>query len=129
MQGWREEVRGVEGAGSHDASYAPADTAGFYWAKLKMASHADEDHMLQRVFVVTNQGAKVYYRSPSFWRVSAAVNYPLATNTLYVPGLNGFDARCVAYGYALAVLSEMLFPTAGGTSPLEFPDGHMPRRD
>jgi predicted chitinase len=127
--GWRDEVRGVAVAGSSDAAYAPADTAGFYWAKLRMAAHADSEHVLQRVVATTAQGPKVYYRSASFWRASAAVNFPLATNTLYAPGLNGFDARCVAYDYALAVLTEMYFPSDEGMPSLDFPEGYSPRRD
>jgi predicted chitinase len=129
MRGWREEVRGIEMAGSKGASYAPADSAGFYWANLKMASYADGDHVLQRILVQTNQGAKVYYRSPSFWRASAAVNLPGVINNLYARQLNGFDARCVAYGYAMAVLSEMMFPNSAGSPTTEFPEGYLPRRD
>jgi hypothetical protein len=129
MKGWREEVRGVALDGSNDSTYAPADTAGFYWARLKMASYADSDHVLQRVAAVTNQGPKVYYRSPSFWRVSAAVNLPARINMLYNPGLNGFDARCVAYVYSLAVLSELRFPDADGALSMEFPENYDPRRD
>jgi hypothetical protein len=129
MRGWREEVRGVAMAGSEEASYAPADSAGFYWAKLRMAFYADPDHVLERVLVQTNQGPKVYYRSPSFWRASAAVNLPGVINNIYAQQLNGFDARCVAYGYALAVLSEPSFPNSNDGAFAEFPQGYTPRRD
>ena len=129
MRGWRDEVRGTATANSNDASFAPADSAGYYWAKLRMASHADPDHVLERVSVNTNQGARVYYRSPSFWRASASVNLPGALNNTYSAALNGFDSRCVAYAYSLAVLSETLFPGAGGAPELEFPENYVPRRD
>jgi predicted chitinase len=128
MRGWRDEVRGVAAAGSTDSTYAPSDSAGFYWAKLRMASYADEDHVLTRVAVTTNQGGKVYYRSPSFWRASAAVNLPGAINNLYSNALNGFDARCVAYAYSIAVLSEKLFPDSSGNSTLSWPEGYTPRK-
>ena len=60
MRGWRDEVKGTAMANSTDSAYAPSDSAGFYWAQLKMASHADVDHVLSRVSVTTDQGAKVY---------------------------------------------------------------------
>jgi hypothetical protein len=128
MRGWRDEVRGVAAENSTDSGYAPSDSAGFYWAKLGMASFADVDHVLNRVAVTTNEGAKVYYRSPSFWRASAAVNLPRAVDSLYSPRLNGFDARCVAYAYSLAVLSENLFPDRLGNFNLRSPEGYLPRR-
>lgn len=128
MRAWRDEVRGVAAANSTDSTHAPADTAGFYWAKLRMANYADADHVLERVAVTTNQGAKVYYRSPSFWRASAAVNLPNAIGNQYSLALNGFDARCVAYAYSLAVLSETMFPASAGAAALEFPENYIPRR-
>jgi hypothetical protein len=129
MRGWRDEVRGVATANSTDSDYAPADSAGFYWAKLRMAIYADADHTLERVTLTTNQGTKYYYRSPSFWRASAAVNLPAAVNNLYSTSLNGFDARCVAYAYSLAVLSEMNFPGGPGNHAVSFPEGYLPRRN
>lgn len=129
MRGWRDEVRGVAFANSNDSTHAPADSAGFYWAKLLMAKYADADHVLERRPVTTNGGPRVYYRSPSFWRASAAVNLPSRVNNLYHTSLNGFDARCVAYAYSLATLSEMLFPGASGAAPLEFPETYTPRRN
>ena len=129
MRSWREEVGGVQMPNSQDSLHAPADSAGFYWAMLKMAGHADRDHVLQRVSIQTNHGPKVFYRSPSFWRATAAVNLPAAINTLYSPALNGFESRCVAYSYALAVLSELYFPNNSGALSLEFPEGYSPRRN
>jgi predicted chitinase len=129
MRGWRDEVRGDEVTGSKDAAHAPADSAGFYWASLGMAVYADSDHILQRVVESTNQGGKVYYRSPSFWRACAAVNLPGVISNLYAQKLNGFSARCVAYNYALAVLSEIFFPGSSGAPSLEFPEGYVPRRE
>ncbi|NHB63165.1 hypothetical protein [Photorhabdus sp. RW14-46] len=77
-----------------------------------MAKYADQPHALERYQVPTNQGNKVYYRSPSFWEASAAVNLPRSVGKLYHRSLNGFDSRCCAYGYAIAVLSEIKFPNS-----------------
>ncbi|MEO5934998.1 MAG: hypothetical protein ABIQ08_15800, partial [Duganella sp.] len=129
MRGWRDEVKGIAMANSADSAYAPSDSAGFYWANLKMASYADVDHVLSRKIEPTDHGAKIYYRSPSFWRASAAVNYPFFINNLYNPGLNGFEARCVAYAYSLAVLSETWFPDSAGNATMIFPEGYLPRRN
>ena len=84
--------------------------------------------MRQRHAVATNQGFKVYYRSPAFWRASAAVNLPAAVNRLYSPALNGFDARCCAYGVALAVLTEMKLPDEQGRLTRWYPEGYTRRR-
>jgi hypothetical protein len=127
--GWREEVRGVAMAGSTDSGYAPSDSAGFYWAKLRMASYADADHVLERRAITAGGATRVYYRSPSFWRASAAVNLPSRINDLYAAALNGYDARCVAYAYSLAVLSEVRFPNAAGAATLVFPEGYEYRRN
>jgi hypothetical protein len=126
--GWREEVRGAAMAGSTDSAYAPADSAGFYWAMLKMARRADPDHELERRVITAGGAPRIYYRSPSFWRVSAEVNYPTRVNDLYATALNGFDARCVAYACALAVLSEMRFPNGAGNPTLSFPENYEYRR-
>jgi hypothetical protein len=101
----------------------------FYIGQDCQWQYADADHALQSVLVTTYQRTKIYYRSPSFWRASAAVNLPGAINVLYAHQLNGFDARCVAYGYAPAVLTEILFPDSNGTPTTEFPEGYMPRRE
>lgn len=90
-----------------------------------MKSDAD---VLTRVAVTTNQDGRLYYRSPSFWRASAALNLPGAINNLYSNALNGFDARCVAYAYSIAVLSEKLFPDSAGNSTLSWPEGYIPRK-
>lgn len=79
--------------------------------------------------MTTNQGAKVYYRSPSFWYALAAVNLPGAINNQYSTALNGFDARCVAYAYSLADLSETWFPDSADNATLIFPEGYLPRRN
>jgi predicted chitinase len=129
MRGWRDEVKGVPLANSTDSAYAPSDSAGFYWSKTQMASYADADHVVARRVAPTNEGAKVYYRSPSFWRASAAVNLPTRINDLYHTSLNGFEPRCVAYAYSLAVLSEIWFPDSGGNATLIFPEGYLPRRN
>ncbi|KRB83695.1 hypothetical protein ASE26_11045 [Duganella sp. Root198D2] len=126
--GWREEVRGVSMAGSTDSAYAPSDTAGFYWAKLQMAMYADVDHELERRVIIAGGATRVYYRSPSFWKASAAVNLPRRIDDLYASSLNGFDARCVAYACSLAVLSEMKFPNGAGGGSFAFPEGYEFRR-
>ena len=111
-------------------SLAPSDSAGFYWASLRMAQYADRAHTLERVTVstVNGQGAKVYYRSPAFWEASTAVNLPGSIGSSYSKSLNGFDSRCCAYGYALAVLTEVQFPNASNVLDLDFPEGYLPRR-
>ncbi len=129
IRGWREEVRGVAMAGSTDSGYAPSDSAGFYWAKLRMASYADADHVLERRAITAGEATRVYYRSPSFWRASAAVNLPSRINDLYAAALNGYDARCVAYACSLAVLSEVRFPNAAGAAAFAFPEGYEYRRN
>lgn len=91
---------------NNSSNISAADSAGFYWVKNKMAKYADMENTLERVSVNTNNGTKYYYRSPSFWKASAAVNLPSRINSLYSSSLNGFDARCCAYGVALAILTE-----------------------
>ncbi|WP_273902752.1 M23 family peptidase [Enterobacter hormaechei] len=104
-----------------------ADSAGFYWVKNKMAKYADEEHVLERVSVNSNLGIKYYYRSPSFWKASAAVNLPGRIGSLYHRSLNGFDSRCCAYGVAIAILTENKFPNASGSFVLDFPEGYNHR--
>ncbi|HFT0376058.1 TPA: M23 family peptidase [Enterobacter mori] len=104
-----------------------ADSAGFYWVKNKMAKYADKEHVLERVSVNSNAGVKYYYRSPSFWEASAAVNLPGRIGSLYHRSLNGFDSRCCAYGLAIAVLTENKFPNASGSLVVDFPEGYKHR--
>lgn len=126
---WRRSVEGGDAqTPTADDLYAPADSAGFYWLKTEMARYADEAHEVQRHPVPTNQGVKVYYRSPAFWRASAAVNLPAAVNRLYSPALNGFDSRCSAYAAALAVLTEMKLPDEQGRLARWYPEGCTRRR-
>jgi predicted chitinase len=126
---WRADVLGSTAPDpTSEQLVAPADSAGYYWAKLKMAKYADEPHDLDRHHVSTDGGFKVYYRSPAFWRASAAVNLPGAVSNIYSLALNGFDSRCSAYGVALAVLTEMRFPSAEGCSQLPYPEGYTVRR-
>ncbi|RQZ42781.1 hypothetical protein DIE16_00870 [Burkholderia sp. Bp9090] len=119
MLSWRDDVADSKKV---DAAWS----AGFYWASLNMVSHADESHVLERVIVATNGGQKCYYRSPSFWKASAAVNLPGAIGDLYSARLNGFEARCVAYAVALSVLGETKFPAQG--QPGETPENQILRR-
>lgn len=76
--------------------------------------------------IETNSGQKCYYRSPSFWKASAAVNLPGAIGDLYSTRLNGFEARCVTYAVALSVLGETRFPAVQGP-PTEQPEGNIIR--
>lgn len=129
MQGWRMQVSGGNPQSpTADDLWAPSDSAGFYWVSTGMARHADGAHVLERCRAATNQGQRVYYRSPAFWRASAAINLPASVNNLYSRGLNGFDSRCCAYGVALAVLTEMRFADASGGAVLWYPDGYTRRR-
>ena len=112
---------------SDKSSILAADSAGFYWVKNKMAKYADKEHILERVSVNSNAGVKYYYRSPSFWEASAAVNLPGRIGSLYHRSLNGFDSRCCAYGVAIAVLTENKFPNASGSLVVDFPEGYKHR--
>jgi len=110
---------------------APSESAGFYWIKTRMARYADEINTLERVVVTAvtsngqNLGSKVYYRSQNFWRVSAAVNLPGRINNTQYQGINGFNSRCCAWGVAIAVLTESLFPNAQGNLVLAYPEGYV----
>ena len=129
MQTWRTAIEAPRPPLTAENILAPADSAGFYWSSLKMAMYADTVHVLERVVVntVNGQGAKVYYRSPAFWQASAAVNLPASIANTYSTALNGFDSRCCAYGYAIAVLTEACFPDSKGLLALSFPEGNSPR--
>jgi hypothetical protein len=131
MRTWRAQVGGVtsppEGPPGAEENYAPADSAGYYWAKLRMAHHADDHHNIERVTVITSEGPKVYYRSPAFWRASAAVNLPGAIQNTYSNQLNGFDSRCCAYSVALAVLGDAMLSDAQGQATLLYPEGYKRR--
>ncbi|MBO9650690.1 MAG: hypothetical protein J7605_19470, partial [Variovorax sp.] len=129
MKAWRAHIEGIPREGNKEAKFAPSDSAGYYWAKNNMSKEADRTHVLERVTIQTNKGNKIYYRSQGFWRASATVNLPTAVKRTNYTGINGFDARCVAYGYALAVLTEMRFANSSGQIDLFFPDSHSPRRD
>jgi len=113
---------------NNSSNISAADSAGFYWVKNKMAKYADMENTLERVSVNTNNGTKYYYRSPSFWKASAAVNLPGRINSLYSSSLNGFDARCCAYGVALAILTEDKFPDPSGNLTISFPEGYTHRK-
>jgi hypothetical protein len=129
IQTWRADVQGsTEQAATDEQVLSPADSAGFYWAKLKIASHADGEHVVERCPVATNLGAKVYYRSPAFWRASAAVNLPGAVDSLYSRSLNGFDSRCCAYAVALVILTDCHLPDARGMKSISYPEGYTPSR-
>lgn len=129
IQTWRADVQGsTEQVATDEQLLSPADSAGFYWAKLNMANYADAEHVVERCPVATNLGAKVYYRSPAFWRASAAVNLPNAVGHLYSHALNGFDSRCCAYGVAMVVLTDDRLPDARGVKSVSYPEGYTPSR-
>ena len=122
---WRAQVEGRSSyAGDAEAYYAPSDSAGCYWISLKTSAYADKPHLLERIQVVTVNGAgtKTYYRSQSFWQASAAVNLPSAINQTNFIGLNGFDSRCSGYGWALKILTEVKFPDVNGFIKLITPE-------
>jgi predicted chitinase len=128
MKAWRSQVdNSTAPPKTPEDEFSPADSAGFYWVKNRMASYADQVHVLERLQVNTGSGAKVYYRSPAFWRASAAVNLPGAINSTY-HGINGFDSRCSAYGVITAVVGDVKFPNAQGALTLSYPEGYTPRR-
>ncbi len=127
---WRISVEAhQELAQSPERFLAPSDSAGFYWVSLQMAKYADQSHTIERVVVstVNRQGSKIYYRSPSFWKASAAVNLPAKINSTYSSSLNGFDSRCCVYGYAMAILTEAKLPDAQGELVIDFPEGYTKR--
>lgn len=124
---WRKQVQAGHDPLQAEDRIAPADSAGFYWHKMQMSAYADKAHVIERKSVDTNQGAKVYYRSPVFWQASAAVNLPASINKTYSQALNGFDSRCCAFGVAVAVLTEMPLPDSTGATTLRFPEGYTKR--
>lgn len=130
MREWRSHVSAdtTGRSSSSEDVLAPSDSAGYYWAKNRMSAEADAAHILELVSIQTDQGVKAYYRSAAFWRASATVNLPGAVNRTNYTGINGFDARCVAYAYALAVLTETRFPSSTGNISVEFPETNLPRR-
>ena len=120
---WREDVQGsLDAEVSNEQLLAPTDSAGFYWTQLKMPLYADAEHVMERVVFPTTAGEKVLYRSPAFWKASAAVNLPASIHNLYSRALNGFEGRCSAYGVAMAVLTEVPLPTTDGGRAQVFPD-------
>ena len=135
IKDWRDNVAGGPNpvVTTPEKLTTPSDSAGFYWISI-MIRHSDAAHELKRVNAATVDthgnatGYKVYYRSPTFWRVSASVNLPSALDRNDYSGINGFESRCCAYGTALATLTEMRFPGPNDTT-LEYPEGYTPRRD
>jgi hydroxyethylthiazole kinase len=137
MIGWRNVIGGRNEDGTNptviagEPAFAPFDSAGYYWLQSGMARYADEpgtQNLERRSVQTTDAGAKVYYRSQGFWRVSAAVNLPARVNYTNYSGLNGFDSRCCAYGIAIAILTEQLLPDAQGNNTLFFPEGYTMRK-
>lgn len=124
---WRKQVQAGHDPLQAEDRVAPADSAGFYWHKMQMSTYADKAHVIERKSVATNQGGKVYYRSPVFWQASAAVNLPASINKTYSQALNGFDSRCCAFGVAVAVLTEIPLPDSTGATTLRFPEGYTKR--
>lgn len=118
---WRNNVS----SDLHEA----ASSAGFYWVARGMAPYADAEHVLERCSVTPRRsGIKIYYRSPAFWRASAAVNLPGQVNNENYQGLNGFDTRCCVYGSAIAVLTEQKFPDSHNNLVNEKPESDQLRR-
>jgi hypothetical protein len=114
---WRDDVA--------NHSYDPSDSAGYYWVNLSMDVYSDKEHILERY----STGGFGYNRSPAFWQASAAVNLPSKITNSHYAGLNGFDSRCCAYGYALGLLTELKFPDSKGKYILDFPgSGSFPYR-
>lgn len=135
IKDWRSAAIGDPDDRRAEAKLVPSDSAGFYSAWNNLLTHADGIHSLERCAVATvnatggSTGEHIYYRSQAFWRVSASVNLPGALSRTNYAGINGFDARCSAYGVSLAVLTETRFPNAQGQVVLEYPEGYTPRRN
>lgn len=137
---WREQVSADGQPKMFEDTFAPADSAGYYWANTSMARYADGPTVLERCAVIAKRPPdshhsypnppvrKIYYHSMNFRDASAVVNLPGAVGKLNIP-FNGYVARCVAYAQALAVLAEIEFPGASGEGSLGFPEGRIPRRD
>ncbi|WP_347116108.1 M23 family metallopeptidase [Leclercia sp. S52] len=118
---WRDNVS----SDRHEA----ASSAGFYWVARDMSPYADAEHVLERCSVTPRRsGIKIYYRSPAFWRASAAVNLPNQVSNTEYQGLNGFDTRCCVYGSAIAVLTEQKFPDSHNNPVNEKPESDQLRR-
>lgn len=140
MIGWREQVSAEGQPVTPEDTFAPADSAGSYWAKMGMARYADRPTALERRGVTARRPpdphhshpnppvGKIYYHSMNFRDASAVVNLPSAVGQPNRP-FNGYIARCVAYAQALAILAEVKFPDASGVPSLGFPEGRIPRRD
>jgi len=138
LRGWRDDI-GDEQTVAHDLM-SPADSAGFYWAKMRMVTYADLEIRLERRELSATRPpnpqhpgvsapsvTKVYYHSENFRDASAAVNLPAAVGHPNHP-FNGYIARCGGFGQVLAVVGEYWFPDAHG-GLLDFPEGCKPRRD
>ncbi|WP_321846964.1 M23 family metallopeptidase [Paraburkholderia bannensis] len=138
MVSWREDV-GDNNNITRDLT-SPADSAGFYWAMMRMAQYADKPLKLERKTVQAKKPVdhhhpdapnpliqKIYYHCMAFRDASASVNLPAAVGD---PNhhFNGYIARCVGFAQALAVLGEMMFPDSSGNQVLLFPEDRSPRR-
>lgn len=118
---WRNNVS----SDLHEA----ASSAGFYWVARDMAPYADAEHVLERFSVIPRRsGIKIYYRSLTFWRASAAVNLPNQVSNTDYQGLNGFENRCCVYGSPIAVLTEQKFPNSHNNPVNEKPESDQLRR-
>lgn len=71
----------------------------------------------------------MYYRSPAYWRASAAVNLPSRVGRTDYSGLNGFDSRCCAYDVLIAILTEFNFPDDKNKLTQVLPEGYKPKRE
>jgi hypothetical protein len=139
MIDWREHLASSP-QGVAEGFLAPADSAGFYWSKTKMAFYADQPLAIVRNVVTAtlpprhrrdpqpagSLQSKIYYGSPNFWDASAAVNYPAAVGRPE-RRFNGYIARCVGFAQVLAVTGETWFADSNGKA-LVFPQGSNPRR-
>lgn len=134
---WRDQLAAPDN--TTESLFAPSDSAGLYWASQSpnMNKLADNPHAIDRIQVsavekqnsgqYVSVGQKIYYRSRSFWQVSAQINLPTSINTFYSLYLNGFEQRCSVYGYAIAILTEIRFPDQQQNLTVEFPEGYHRR--
>ena len=128
VRNWRDALAGVGADLPAELVCRPSDSAGFYWAKNKMAQYADKFNGVERKILPTNMGKRAYYHSSSFRDASAIVNLPAAVGNPDKK-FKGYEARCVSYAQVLAILvDQALFADANGKL-LDFPDGMIRRTE
>ncbi|WP_321963559.1 hypothetical protein [Paraburkholderia sp. J7] len=136
MLAWRENLcptASADATFSEENKLCAADSAGFYWAMMRMARYADTPMVLERRTVMAtapstpNHAAsqnhpviKTYYHSNNFRDASASVNYPVSVGNPSI-SFNGDVDRCIPFAQSLAVVGQVWFPSENGL--IDFPEG------